>query len=190
MNYDKKKLNDSIECWRKTLENYRLPSWDELPAFELYMDQVIVLMNEYLKIFIAENGSAGFSITPPMINNYVKLKVMPAPQKKKYSKIHLAYLIMICSLKRAHNLPVIQKIIPLFDNESEIKSMYEAFVKKQEETFAFIADKISSLEASVTSGDTAEEPMPMQAVQTALCTNIFKVITEDIVSLPSDESEK
>lgn len=189
MNYDKQKLNDSIENWRKILENYRLPSWDALPSFDLYMDQVTVLMNEYLKIFVAENGATGFSITPPMINNYVKLKVMPAPQKKKYSKIHLAYLIMICSLKQAHNIPVIQKIIPLFDNESDIKNMYEAFVKKQEETFAFFADKISSLEASITADDTADEHMPMQAVQTALCTNIFKAITEDIVSMTSSDAE-
>ena len=37
-------------------------------------------------------------ITHSMINNYVKLGIMPAPVKKKYSREHIAYLIIICCL--------------------------------------------------------------------------------------------
>ena len=39
-------------------------------------------------------------ITPNMINNYVKQEVLKPPVKKKYNKTHLAYLFVICILKR------------------------------------------------------------------------------------------
>ena len=54
-----------------------LPKWEELPDIDLYMDQVIALMNRYL-----DNRTKDKMITPSMVNNYVKMKVMPAPVKK------------------------------------------------------------------------------------------------------------
>ena len=34
---------------------HKLPYWDELPEIDLYMDQVIVLMEKYLSWYIEEN---------------------------------------------------------------------------------------------------------------------------------------
>ena len=64
---------------------HKLPYWDELPEIDLYMDQVIVLMEKYLSWYIGYD-SENKIITPSMINNYVKLGIIPAPIKKKYSK--------------------------------------------------------------------------------------------------------
>ena len=75
---------------------HKLPYWEELPNLDLYMDQVIVLMENYFSQYMEPDTKI---ITPSMINNYVKLGMMPAPVKKKYSKTHVAYLIIICSLK-------------------------------------------------------------------------------------------
>ena len=38
---------DSLDC-------YKLPTWEELPKLDLYMDQVVTLMEEYLRIYHAE----------------------------------------------------------------------------------------------------------------------------------------
>ena len=73
-----------------------LPHWNELPDIDLYVDQVISLMNKYFSFFY-EKGVV--IINHSMINNYVKLGIIPAPKKKKYSRVHLAYLIIICALK-------------------------------------------------------------------------------------------
>ena len=35
-----------------------------------------------------------------MINNYVKLGMMSRPVKKRYSRAHLASLVMVCVLKQ------------------------------------------------------------------------------------------
>ena len=86
----------------------RLPRWNELPDIELYMDQVIALMGKYMQ------GIAGGEeklLTPSMVNNYVKMGLMPAPVKKKYSRSHLAHLIIICVMKRVMPMTIIRGFI-------------------------------------------------------------------------------
>ena len=56
------------------LEAPQLPSWESLPQLDLYMDQVIVLMERYLALF---SDGKDKLITPSMINNYVKLGSFP-----------------------------------------------------------------------------------------------------------------
>jgi hypothetical protein len=90
------------------LENVRLPRWRELPDLELYMDQLISLMGRYLKDY---PGSGDKGLTAAMVNNYVKQKVIPAPDKKKYDREHLAYLIMICVLKPVVPIPQVAAMI-------------------------------------------------------------------------------
>ena len=74
----------------------KLPRWEELPDLDLYMDQVLSLIHRYLG---REESPDGKVLTSSMVNNYVKMRLMPAPEKKKYSRVHLAYLIAICVLK-------------------------------------------------------------------------------------------
>ncbi len=111
---------------------HKLPYWDELPEIDLYMDQVIALMEKYLSFHKTEDDTK--IITNSMINNYVKLGIMPAPVKKKYSREHIAYLIIICSLKQA--LPI-----------SNIKDLIEIRVKRTsiEETLNFFSDLYDSV---------------------------------------------
>lgn len=90
------------------IANHSLPKWDDLPELELYMDQVIALMEKYLADISTPDSKL---ITPSMINNYVKLGIIPAPLKKKYSREHLAYLIIICSLKQVMPISNIKAMI-------------------------------------------------------------------------------
>ena len=66
------------------LINYHCPRWNELPEIELYIDQVICVLQSNLSIFSKEENSP--VITPNMINNYVKQEVLKPPVKKKYNK--------------------------------------------------------------------------------------------------------
>jgi len=81
---------------RQRLCGHHLPRWEELPDFELYMDQVLALISRYLG---ETPGKGEKMLTASMVNNYVKLEVMPSPVKKKYSRIHVAHLLVICALK-------------------------------------------------------------------------------------------
>ena len=79
--------------WLDKLERFDLPDWDSLPQLDLYMDQVILLLTQYLSPL--ERYGEEKAITASIINNYVRMKVMPPPVKKRYSRVHLAYLIII-----------------------------------------------------------------------------------------------
>jgi len=76
--------------------NYRCPRWEDFPEIELYMDQVVNILENSLSIF-SKNEKL---ITSAMINNYVKQKIVKPPNKKKYDRVHLAYLYVVCVLKR------------------------------------------------------------------------------------------
>ncbi len=127
----KEKNGKNFEDYFKIVK-HKLPYWDELPEIDLYMDQVVALMEKYLSFHkIDENTKI---ITNSMINNYVKLGIMPAPVKKKYSREHIAYLIIICTLKQS--LPI-----------SDIKDLIELRVKRSsiEETLNFFSDLYDSV---------------------------------------------
>ncbi|MFR9161525.1 MAG: DUF1836 domain-containing protein [Ruthenibacterium lactatiformans] len=72
-------INNSVAAWSAGLAAQRLPRWDELPDIDLYLDQVLTLLDKYLGPFLPENG--GHALTASMINNYVKLRIVPAPVK-------------------------------------------------------------------------------------------------------------
>lgn len=96
-----------------------LPRWNELPDLELYMDQVTSLIGRYLK--------DDRELTASMVNNYVKHKAMPAPVRKKYTREHLAYLIVICTLKPVLPISTIRQMI---DDELAVQNLqlfYDAF---------------------------------------------------------------
>ena len=71
------KITDILSEWKKQSGGIKVPEWEEIVGIGLYMDQVTALVNQYLSTT---------EVTPAMINNYVKLKIMPAPAKKKYSR--------------------------------------------------------------------------------------------------------
>lgn len=127
MSKNEKKFEDYF-----TIIKHKLPYWDELPEIDLYMDQVVALMGRYMSFHKTDENTK--IITNSMINNYVKLGIMPAPIKKRYSREHIAYLIIICCLKQA--LPI-----------SDIKDLIESRVKRTsiEETLNFFSDLYDSV---------------------------------------------
>lgn len=81
----------------KDVAAYRAPRWNSMPDIDLYMDQVLVVLDKYLSIF-KENDDEKI-VTSAMINNYVKQKITPAPVNKKYTRYHIAFIYVVCVLK-------------------------------------------------------------------------------------------
>ncbi|MBR2789593.1 MAG: DUF1836 domain-containing protein [Eggerthellaceae bacterium] len=136
MTYDATLVAAKLRRWEKYLKNYTLPSWQEIPDFGLYMEQVIVLMNQYLDYLPPElKDDAG--ITAATINNYVRKKVMPEPRKKRYYRIHLAYLIIICTLKQSLPIALVQRLLPADLTEAETEAAYTAFVRRHRDSCAY-----------------------------------------------------
>ena len=179
----KDKMVSSFKELENILSGYKLPSWEELPYIELYMDQVISIINTYLEIYYRTLGSETL-LTPSMINNYVKLGIIPHPLKKRYSKVHLAYLIMICTLKQTLDMATIQKIIPSDLGEENICGVYNSFVKNQHKAFLYVTESIKAVADPIFAleGDN-QERMNDLLMQVASSANIFKILTQRITSI-------
>ncbi len=129
-----------MELYEKT--DCIFPHWNDFPDVGLYMDQVVELVNKYLSGFPAFSGDDK-QITSSMINNYVKSKAVPAPEKKRYSRVHLAYIMIICTLKQTFSLSVIQSLISGKTND-EIRIIYESFAAHQQAAYSKAAEDILS----------------------------------------------
>ena len=105
---DQNTITNRLALWFDGMEQFSLPEWEQLPQLDLYMDQVILLLKQYLSPLY--HGQEEKSITASIINNYVRMKVMSPPVKKKYSRMHLASLIMICVLKQSLSISCIRRI--------------------------------------------------------------------------------
>lgn len=183
MYIEKDKLITSFNEWEEQLTNHSLPSWDNLPDIELYMDQIISIIEKYLKIYIKVTNSDKL-ITRSMINNYVKLEIIPSPNKKKYSKVHLAYLLIICTLKQTLNMATIQKIMPVDMSEEEVMNTYNSFVINQHKAYLYVVENTKAVSAPILSyeGENKERVNDL-IMQVAASANIFKILTDKISDL-------
>jgi hypothetical protein len=66
-------------------------------------------------------------MTKTMINNYVKQKFIPAPVKKKYDRLTVAYIVIIAVLKPVYNIDEIMAFVRLALDFSGDEVAYDQF---------------------------------------------------------------
>ena len=164
--------------WLRGLEKFDLPDWDDLPQLDLYMDQVILLLTRYLAPL--ERGGDEKTITASIINNYVRMKVMPPPVKKRYARMHLAYLIIICTLKQSLSISCIQRMLPPEYSEEEARTLYTDFVRQYRAAVAFLRRlEISSGKLTLGGGEQLDAACEGSLVTTtAILSTLSKALTE------------
>ena len=141
MSYDKPLVAAKLRRWETYLNNYRLPAWEQIPNLGLYMEQVIALLRQYLDYLPPELKEEEF-ITAAAINNYVRIRIMPEPVKKRYYRIHIAYLIVICTMKQGLSIALIQKLLPTGLPEEEVQSIYTRYAERHALAAAFFIEQV------------------------------------------------
>lgn len=81
---------------------------EDIPDIDLYMDQVTTFMESHLKDM--RRHPEDKVLTKTMINNYAKNNLLPAPNKKKYSKEHILLLIFIYYFKNILSINDIEEL--------------------------------------------------------------------------------
>lgn len=104
---------------------YRCPRWDDYPDIGLYMDQVVAILEKALTVFNMDDSNT--AVTSSMLNNYIKLKVVPPPEKKRYNQEQMAYFFSVCILKRFISLPEITSGMKAVLEKFEPKLLYNLF---------------------------------------------------------------
>ena len=138
MRSDQDTIMERMTRWAEGLEQFDLPDWDSLPQLDLYMDQVILLLTRYLTP-IDRDAEEKF-VTASIINNYVRMRVIPPPVKKRYSRIHLAYLVIICTLKQSLSISCIQRLLPEEHSEEAARQLYTEFVGQYRRSTGFLRE--------------------------------------------------
>lgn len=116
---------------------------EDIPNIDLYMDQVTTFMEEQLSS--TKRYEDDKILTKTMINNYAKNKLLPSPEKKRYSREHVLMLIFIYYFKNILSISDIQTLLtPL--TEKYFKSMTEKDMTYiYNEVFSMENEQIESL---------------------------------------------
>lgn len=101
------------------------PKWSELPSIDLYLDQVLLYVNQLDSSSIVDDEKG---LTAAMINNYVKNGHLDKPIKKKYNRRQLARLIVITCLKNVFAIQEVSKTISSLTKDGDSETMYDNFV--------------------------------------------------------------
>ena len=190
MPYDKELIAHKLIRWEHYLNNYKLPAWKELPDIGLYMDQVIALLGQYLD-FIPMEDSKDKPVTPTTINNYVRLKVMPAPEKRKYYRVHIASLIIIFTLKQGISINGLQQLLPSTADEEEIKNFYTSYVERLQEVGNFYTAQTRAAVQDILDPQVTDEGVVENVIiQSILQSGFSRIMAEKLLHLQDADPER
>lgn len=173
---------ENIKQWSRDIENYEPLSWDRMPEIDLYMDQVITYMDKQLSLYRRTEQTK--LLTPSMINNYVKDELIARPEQKKYSRDHLACLMIICMLKQVLSIPDIANLLSHLREKSPMDELYDKFITAQDAALK----KVSLRTELVCEGD--EDQLRQLALDLTLEANAYRIAAEKILSSLSEKSGK
>lgn len=145
---------------------FHCPRYEELPELELYLTQVLTLVNSILAPISQE------PVTGAMINNYVKNKAIPAPIRKKYTRDHLVYLIVTCLLKQVFSVQQIAKLFEIQVKTYPLPVAYDYFCQEYENAleaaFHFTGEAMPCIET-----DRTEQTILVRAVVLAATNRVY-----------------
>jgi len=154
----------------------------DIPNIDLYMDQVTTFMNSQLSA--TKRYTDDKILTKTMINNYAKNSLLPAPDKKKYSKEHILLLIFIYYFKNILSISDIQTLItPITEKyfkinpEISLEHIYsEVFQLEESQVEILKNDVIEKFRISNdTFSDTSEEDKEFLQLFSFICMLSFDV---------------
>ena len=165
--------------YAKTVADFRLPRWEQIPALGLYMDQVITVIDQALSPLIGFGEEA--TITPSMINNYVKLGIVRKPDKKKSSREHIASLIVITILKQSASIGDIRLGIDTALKNGDTQSSYDSFCD-------YVERSVKTVAKSAVNGDETvrlyfDFNSEHALITMAVCSFATKIVTAKMVSV-------
>lgn len=109
----------------RALQEYHCPRYEEFPSIPLYSDQVVDLLSRYTAPFFPAGVEQ--ALTPAMINNYVRQRLLPPPVKKRYERDQVVRLFCICLLKHMFSFPEIRFIMTARPQDVSFADTYNYF---------------------------------------------------------------
>lgn len=150
-------IKNDLHIFTELLGNSSPQEWDHIPDIELYMDQVVAFMGRQ-HIGLDETGDE--TLTPAMVNNYIKKGLMSRANGKKYSREHIAYLTAICLMKQVLSVDETGELIKWQTEDRDIQEFYKNYCDTLKTEFRNTAEMLESL--------SSEEEMRQMALNLAV----------------------
>lgn len=103
-----------------------LPYWHDLPTLDLYLDQVLEFTNSHLEHYFSDPQTT--LLTASMVNNYVKHQHIPKPIKKKYTRQHVATLLIISLMKNVFTIQDLSQLLHTLLKHDSPEKVYNMFI--------------------------------------------------------------
>ncbi len=175
MNDSENKILGELKSWLENLGSRKLTDWEDIPDIELYMDQVVGYIDRQLAYIKSDEEK---TLTPAMVNNYVKLGTLPKPEGKKYGKAHIARLFPLCVLKQILPLPVIAAAI---DDFTRMIGGGQAFDRYSDIQNAALAGAAGAALSAYTEGESIDT-LEVCAFELAIQAAANRIVAEKILA--------
>lgn len=176
---------------------------EEIPSVDLYMDQVLTFINERM-VHLIRSPKEDKILTKTMVNNYTKSELLPAPNKKKYSKDHILFLLLIYYFKGVLSISdtgtILEKISsdyfnakPDFDLEDIYKEVFSLEERQIEILRKDILDKFQIAEETFQDApEEGQEYLKTFSFICLLCFDVYvkKMLIEKLVDGISDTEKQ
>lgn len=167
---------DKLIELKERLKTERPVEWNDFPDINLYKDQVVVYLKRQL-IHLEKEGQ----LTPAMISNYVKDKLLPKADGKKYNKEHLALLTEICLLKQVLAVKDIDLLLKEENTSTSSEDSYTRFIGNLDKAIAEAASKVET--------DCNRKAIIDMAFKFAIESYSAKLICESLIAIIREQDE-
>lgn len=170
------------------LDNFNLPSWNEFPNIDLYMDQVFTYLDRELEPLKINNEDK--ILTTSMINNYVKGNLIKAPDHKKYNKEHLNRLLIISSLKQILSISSIEGLLNNH-NKKESEELYNIFTKEQKDALSKEVNAFNDfIQSANEDNEILKDEISLYIIRLALHAEVQKILAGKLLNVFEKRKEE
>ena len=111
------------------------------------------------------------------------------PIKKKYYRIHIAYLIIICVLKPSLSISDISQLVPANLSEKELEQVYNRFRVIHKDSSVKLITHLNEISGTPESDNDVIELIITSAVNTSLCKRFTEKMSA-LNGLKDEEAER
>lgn len=148
---------------------------DDIPKIDLYMEQVLSLLEQEMGNSLRREDEVVFTKT--MVNNYTKEGVLPRPEKKKYNKQHIIMLAYIFVLKQILSIQDVKAFFSLLTDDDSLEPLYSIFYETvndyREEYSRLVDNRLEKIEEKLASHGVQNDEMKLMMFISLLCVEAF-----------------
>ncbi len=172
-------MRDEYQVLEERLRQERPGDWESLPDIELYMDQVTAYMpRQHIGL------KTGEALTSAMVNNYVKVGLLPRAKGKKYERRHIASLTAISLLKNILPIGAVGTLLNERTRQDTPQAFYSQYIDLVN---GVMEETIQELQGAT--GDMGADALRF-AVKSYFYRYLSRSLVESMTPPPPPESKK